>query len=58
VPPGNVGAMADSIRRLYESPDLRESLGQVARRTARDRFTESRMVGETVSLYRGLLGRP
>jgi glycosyltransferase involved in cell wall biosynthesis len=57
VPPGSVGAMADSVRQLYESPALRESLGQAARNTARDRFTESRMVGETVSLYRGLLGR-
>jgi glycosyltransferase involved in cell wall biosynthesis len=33
-PPGDVGALADAIRRLYDDPALRQRLGAVAKREA------------------------
>jgi glycosyltransferase involved in cell wall biosynthesis len=55
---GDVEAMAAGIRRLHDSAPLRQRLGEAARRTALERFTEERMVRETVGLYRALVGRP
>jgi glycosyltransferase involved in cell wall biosynthesis len=38
VPPGDVGALRDAIVRLWESPALREKLGESARREAEAEF--------------------
>jgi glycosyltransferase involved in cell wall biosynthesis len=39
VPPGDVRALADALRRLATEPALRRSLGEAARRRARARPT-------------------
>jgi glycosyltransferase involved in cell wall biosynthesis len=55
VPPDDHVALAAALRRLQLDSALRGRLGSAARRTARDRFTLSRMVSEYESLYEELL---
>lgn len=51
VPVGDVPAMATSIRRLLEEPDLADTLGQAGRRRMVEGFSYSRMIGDICSLY-------
>ncbi len=62
VPPGDPEALAGAIRRLVDDADLRQRIGQNARRTAVARFDRARLGPEVVEAYRALgivtLGEP
>ncbi len=53
-PPGDVGALASSMRRLANDPGLRDRLRIAARRRALD-FAPERVALEMTEVYRGLL---
>jgi glycosyltransferase involved in cell wall biosynthesis len=57
VPPGDVRALADALRRLVDDPALRERLGRAGVRRARD-FTPERIADSMRSIYRELLAAP
>jgi glycosyltransferase involved in cell wall biosynthesis len=54
VPPLDPAAWAAAIERVLLDPALATSLGDAARRTARERFTLERTVARTLELYRSL----
>lgn len=51
VPPRDPAALAEAIVRLLDSPDEARRLAGEARRQVRERFSETRMVEETLTLY-------
>jgi glycosyltransferase involved in cell wall biosynthesis len=51
IPPGDADAMAATILRLANDPQLRESLGKRARETALARFSRRRMAESMLSVY-------
>jgi rhamnosyl/mannosyltransferase len=51
VPPEDPDALAAAINRLLDNQELRISLGQAARRRARQEFSLERMVSQTLRLY-------
>jgi glycosyltransferase involved in cell wall biosynthesis len=55
VPPGDSGAIANSVLRILDNRDLRASIAQAARDWAVTHFEQSRVLGEMVRLYRHLL---
>ena len=55
VPPGDVAALADALRRLAADPALRDRLGAGGERRWRDDFTLDRSAERTLGLYRHLL---
>jgi glycogen(starch) synthase len=55
VPPADPAAMADAIRRLIESPGLRQDLGARAAAVARERFGFDRYIDRLEAAYRSLL---
>ena len=57
VPLNAVAPLADALQRLAEDADLRQRLGQGARRAAETEFAEAIVVGETMAVYRELLQR-
>jgi glycosyltransferase involved in cell wall biosynthesis len=57
VPPGNPGAFAQAVIELLQDSSRRRLMEQASRARYRERFTEDRMVGQVVSLYRSLLSR-
>src|SRR5207247_2136360 len=48
--------IADRVNRLLADPDRAETLGRAGRRRAVERFSWQSIAGETVALYRRLLG--
>jgi glycosyltransferase involved in cell wall biosynthesis len=56
VPPRDARALADAIERLANDATLRRDMGQAGRRIAEDTFAEKIVVGETLDLYRRMLG--
>ena len=52
VPPGDAAAVADRLRRLIADPALRLSMGEAARAKALAEFADTRIVAETLSVYR------
>jgi glycosyltransferase involved in cell wall biosynthesis len=56
VPPNDVGALADGIRRLVADPDLRTALGAAARHEAVSRYTWREHTRRTVDRLRELVG--
>ncbi len=52
VPVGDVEALADGIVRLALDPGLAEDLARNARQTVLDKFTDDRMVEETLEAYK------
>ncbi|HEU4456786.1 MAG TPA: glycosyltransferase family 4 protein [Longimicrobium sp.] len=56
VPPGNVEAMAEAIRRLVVDPDLRARMGAAGRETAERAFDRARLAAEVAPVYRSLVG--
>ncbi len=56
VPPGDDVALADAIGRLLADPGLRERQAKAARERVLDRYTADACAGETLALYRRLLG--
>lgn len=53
---GNVRAAAERLQRLAESPELANSMGRRARRIVNDEYSESRMIENSLKLYRRILG--
>lgn len=51
VPPKDVDALASTLYRLLEDPNLRRRMGEAGRRRALAHFTESRMLAETAAVY-------
>jgi glycosyltransferase involved in cell wall biosynthesis len=56
VPVGDVAGLADAIERMLADDELRSRLGENARTKFLSRFSLSVLTGETVDLYRRLLG--
>lgn len=57
VPPYEAGPLAEALQRLAEDKDLRDRLGQNARRLAVDAFSTKRVQEETIALYEAMLNR-
>ncbi len=55
VPPGDVAALSQGMRKLAGDPDLRRRLGAAGRERVRAEFGLDRMVDETLAVYRGVL---
>jgi glycosyltransferase involved in cell wall biosynthesis len=51
VPPQDALALADALERLVESPELRHRMGQAARRSVLQRFTQQRINAATLAVY-------
>lgn len=51
-PPGDVGALRDSLGSLLKDPSLRESMGRAGRKRFLDHFTLDKMVEKTMEVYR------
>ena len=51
VPPRDVGALREALRRLLADRELRRRLGENARRRAREHFSWDRVTDETVAAY-------
>jgi L-malate glycosyltransferase len=58
VPPGSAAALAASLARLLEDPELCKTLGQAGRAVALDRFTAGAVMPGVEALYRSVAGRP
>jgi glycosyltransferase involved in cell wall biosynthesis len=57
VPPRNVQALADAIAKLVRDAELRSRMGGRGRAMVVQRFTSAWVAGQTIALYRKLLGR-
>jgi glycosyltransferase involved in cell wall biosynthesis len=57
VPPGDPGALAESLIRLVEQPDEAERLGNAALERTRCRFSTESMLRELEGVYDALIGR-
>lgn len=55
-PPGDVAALRESLKRIFEEEGLAERLGSQARDRARRIFTREHFGDETMKLYTDLLG--
>ncbi len=55
IPPGYPEAIHEAAIRLLRHPELRQQMGQAARRWILQHYAESRVVGLTVEYYKGLL---
>jgi glycosyltransferase involved in cell wall biosynthesis len=57
VPPGDVAALRDALRRLLDDPAARRALGDGARRVARERFSADAARDALSGVYRELAPR-
>lgn len=55
VPPRDVGALAEALRRLIEDPPLRQAMGAAARRLAQRRYAIQQIVALHLDVYRMLV---
>ncbi|MBU3071669.1 glycosyltransferase [Aestuariicella sp. G3-2] len=55
VPPGDSAALGEAMLKLWENPDLAQSLGSAARRRYLEIFKSSKMASDYAELYRSLL---
>ncbi|OEU86202.1 hypothetical protein AN215_21145 [Streptomyces abyssalis] len=58
VPPGDPDALAESVTHLLREPELREFMGEAARKHVRADFDVRRSAAAVLSLYRELLDAP
>lgn len=58
VPPGDARALAEAIRLMLDSPDLRASLGAAGRRAIIERFSWRKAAEETLAVYDEIRPRP
>ena len=52
VPPGDVKALAEALRKLMVDGELRRSLGDAAKKRFEERFHPDRVMGEILEVYR------
>ena len=57
VPAGDSDALARALEELIQNPQLRETMGQAARRRAREKFSASVIVPRYEALYRRVCGK-
>jgi glycosyltransferase involved in cell wall biosynthesis len=57
VPPEDVKALAEALRKLMADPDLRAKLGAAAQRRFEERFHPDRVMGEILEVYREVIER-
>lgn len=55
-PEGGVAPLVDSLRKLMETPALRQQLGQQGRRRVLEHFTQAQVAARTITVYRELHG--
>ena len=55
IPPRDVGALAEALRRLIEDPSLRQAMGAAARRLAQRRYAIQQIVALHLDVYRMLI---
>jgi glycosyltransferase involved in cell wall biosynthesis len=58
VPPGDVGAMAESIRYLLSNPERRQEMGDAGRERVEQHFTSARMAASLLQIYQELVTEP
>jgi glycosyltransferase involved in cell wall biosynthesis len=58
VPVRESAALADAIERLARDPKLRHRMGRRGREIVLECFSEVKVVGQTIALYRDILGLP
>jgi glycosyltransferase involved in cell wall biosynthesis len=56
--PGDPGALADSIEKLMENPELRRQMGVAAAERVRTNFSPGEMIGKIERVLAEALGRP
>jgi rhamnosyl/mannosyltransferase len=56
VPPRDADALASAIQELLVDDELRESLGRNARQRVETKFTEARMLSQTLDVYAEVIG--
>jgi len=54
VPPRNMGALAEALAELIASPEKRSAMGQAGRKMAEQEFSQTRIIAETLQVYREL----
>jgi glycosyltransferase involved in cell wall biosynthesis len=57
VPPGDVKALAEALRKLMSDADLRAKLGAAAQQRFEERFHPDRVMGEILEVYREAVAR-
>ena len=57
VPPGDVKALAQALRKLMADDELRRSLGGAAKKRFEERFHPDRVMGEILEVYREAIER-
>ena len=57
VPPGDVNALAQALRKLMADDELRRSLGGAAKKRFEERFNPDRVMGEILEVYREAIER-
>ncbi|MDE2150290.1 MAG: glycosyltransferase family 4 protein [Gammaproteobacteria bacterium] len=58
VPPGEIDALTDAMRRLAADTQLRQALGAAGREHVRARFSQRDYAQRCLALYREILGQP
>ena len=58
IPPGEMSALRDALVRLVRDPATRMAAGKEARTRIVERFSDARLVDQTLALYRRLVERP
>lgn len=58
VPARQVGPLADAIERLAGDAELRQRMGRRGREMVEECFSEAAVAGQTLALYRDMLGLP
>ena len=56
VPPRDPAALAEALKKLLSDPDLRARMGACGRKIAEEEFSEDLIIGQTLAVYRELLG--
>lgn len=57
VPPGNVNALAEALRKLMADVELRRSFGDAAKKRFNKKFNQERVTGEILNVYREAMVR-
>lgn len=56
-PPGDAEAIAESVLRIFDNPDLRRTISERAKRAVQESFTIEATARKTLDLYHAVLGQ-